>query len=199
MDRFEQAIALIDAANAEDPNRELVDGAEAPKELVYGRRMSAWMERLRPDAPEALRLGVRAQHVRRWEIPRTQYPMDRTGYLMWRKGLYKFHADTAAALLREAGYDEETIERVSFLIQKKQLTRDPDTQSLEDAACLVFLQFYIEAFAGDKDEEKLLGIVRKTWGKMSNQARGYALTLPFSPAVHGLLLKALAEPGVADA
>ncbi|MBI2431960.1 MAG: DUF4202 domain-containing protein, partial [Candidatus Hydrogenedentes bacterium] len=162
MSRYEEAINRIDAANAEDPREELVEGGTVPKELIYGRRMSAWLEKLRPDAPEALRLAARAQHIRRWEVPRESYPMDRTGYLMWRKGLYRFHADTAAAILRDVGYDQETIERMSFLLQKKQLTRDPDTQSLEDAACLVFLQYHITEFAARTDPDKMMGIIKKT-------------------------------------
>jgi len=125
-DRFERAVAAIDAANSEDPHVEVFEGHEYPKELLYGQRMSAWLERLRPDAPEALRLACRAQHVRRWAIPRDTFPMDRRGYLIWRKQLYGFHADTVAAILREVGYDDETIDRVAALVRKRRLGADPD-------------------------------------------------------------------------
>lgn len=191
MDVVEAAFARIDAANVEDPNTELVDGAPQPKELVYGRRMSAWLERLRPDAPEALRIAARAQHIRRWDIPRDSFDMDRRGYLMWRKRLYAYHAETTAAILRELNADEALIERVSFLLQKRQLGTDPNTQSLEDAACLVFLEFHFEEFLKKTPAEKMPGIVQKTWGKMSDAAHGFALQLPFSAEALAVIQGAL--------
>ncbi|HNR29963.1 MAG TPA: DUF4202 domain-containing protein [Candidatus Hydrogenedentes bacterium] len=191
-DRFERAVAAIDAANSEDPHVEVFEGHEYPKELLYGQRMSAWLERLRPDAPEALRLACRAQHVRRWAIPRDTFPMDRRGYLIWRKQLYGFHADTVAAILREVGYDDETIDRVAALVRKRRLGADPDAQSLEDAACLVFLEHHFAGFAEKTDEEKIIGILRKTWGKMSAAARAHAGTLAYSEDARKLLERALA-------
>jgi hypothetical protein len=190
--RLQHAYDRIDAANAEDPNQELVDGELQPKEFLYGRRMSEWLERLRPEAPEALRIAARAQHIRRWESPRDSYPMDRTGYLTWRKQLYKFHADTTAAILEDVGYGAETIERVRFLIQKKQLTRDPDSQSLEDAACLVFLQYHFPEFAAKTEEEKMINILRRTWGKMSEPGHQAALGLDYPPECMRLIENALA-------
>jgi hypothetical protein len=190
--RLERALARFDAANAEDPNQEPAESGPQPRELLYGQRMSAWLEALRPDAPEPLRLAARAQHLRRWEVPRDSYPMDRKGYLTWRKYLYGFHAEKAEAILREVGYDDATIARVRFLLEKRQLNRDPDTQSLEDAACLVFLQYHIAEFAARTPEDKMIGIIQKTWGKMSNRGRGFALTLNFPPEVHALLMRALA-------
>lgn len=190
-ERYTAAVEAIDAANREDPNREMVEGAAQPKELVYGRRMSAWLERLRPDAPEALRLACRAQHIRRWEIPRTSFPDTREGYLRWRKRLYGFHAEVVSAILRDLGYDAETIERVAFLVSKKQIKADPDSQTLEDVACLVFLEFHFAQFAADKDEEKLFGILRKTWKKMSPQAHEMALKLELPPSAAELVKKAL--------
>lgn len=191
-DMLDRALAMIDAANSQDPNLE-DDGAgqRLPKELLYGRRMSAWLDKLRPDAPEALRIAVRAQHIQRWKSPRSSYPMDRRGYLRWRKDLYTFHADTAVALLEEIGYDEETTERVHYLVQKRGLNTDPDTQTLEDAACLVFLEFYSAAFAPGVDEDKLIGILRKTWKKMSPEARQHALQLAYPPELRIILHRAL--------
>lgn len=193
--RFEDAIRRIDEANAEDPNVEVADGREEPKELLYGRRMSGWVERLRPDAPEAVRLAARAQHLRRWEIPRNQFPMDRAGYHRWRTTLYKFHADQAAAILRDVGYDEETIARVGDLLQKKRLKTDPDAQTIEDAAALVFLEHHAVEFAGREDmtEEKLVDILRKTWKKMSAAGQRAALEMELPAALRGLIEKALAQ------
>jgi len=188
---LERGFAAIDIANSQDPTLEEADGASHPVALLYGQRMSAWLEKLCPDASDALRLAVRAQHIRRWDIPRDSFPMDRTGYLMWRKRLYKYHAEVAEKILRDQGFDGDTIERVKFIIEKRQLNKDPDSQSLEDCACLVFLQYHFAAFAPAHEPEKLIPIVQKTWGKMSPKAQAYALTLDFSPEHLALLKQAL--------
>ena len=192
--RFEAAIARIDAANAEDPNTEQADGEARPKELLYGQRMSAWLERLAPDAGEALRLAARAQHIRRWAIPRRDYPMTRTGYLKWRTTLYRFHADAAAGILREVGYDDATVAAVQSLLRKERLRRDADAQCLEDVACLVFLENHLADFAPQYDEQKVLGILRKTWKKMSPGGQAAARRYALPPAARALLDKALAAP-----
>jgi hypothetical protein len=176
---FVRAIALFDAANAEDPRQDKdYDGKDYPRELLYSIRMSAMLGRFAPDASEAVRLAVRAQHIQRWQTPRDSYPMDRNGYLQWRTGLYKFHAETAGRLMQEAGYDDETIERVKTAVGKKGLKVNPETQLLEDVTDLVFIEHYMLEFAGHKpdySEEKWLDIVRKTWKKMSERAREFAL------------------------
>ena len=179
-EQFERAVALIDAANGASPHRELENGEERAKELLYGRRMTEWVKRLQPAPSEALLLAARSQHIRRWEISRNAYPPGRAGYHQWRTTLYRYHAEQAAALLREAGYDEDKIARVASLLQKKHLKSDPDAQTLEDAAALVFLEHDLESFAAreDMDEEKLIGILRKTWRKMSARGRDAALALP---------------------
>lgn len=192
-EEVQEIFAAIDRANSADPNREPHGGEDVPKELLYGQRMSQWMSQLRPDAPVALRIAARAQHICRWEIPRDSFPLDRKGYLMWRKKLYGYHGEKAAAILREAGCAEDLIARVRFLLEKRQLNTDPDTQSLEDAACLVFLQYHFHAFAAEKDEEKMKPIIQKTWLKMSEAARAHALKLAFAPGDGELIERALGE------
>jgi hypothetical protein len=178
--RFTQAIAKIDAANAADPNLMEVNGEKRPQEVVHAERRTEWVQRLANDnASEELLLAARAQHIRRWEIPRDTYPRDRDGYLRWRNDLKNFHAETTAEILREAGYDEATIERVKTLIQKKRLKLDPEVQALEDALCLVFLETQFSDFA-QKEGDKIGDIVRKTWRKMSPQGQALALALPLS-------------------
>jgi len=186
-DRLTRSLAAIDAANGEDPNREQWEGAEHPKELLYARRMSAWLSRLDPQPSEARRLAARAQHVRRWQVPRASYSMDREGYLRWRKYLYRFHGEQAEAILQAEGYDEETIVAVKRMLGKQGVKRDPDVQVIEDAACLVFLQYYLEPFVAGKEQDQLVDILRKTWKKMSEQARDLALTLDFPPAIAAVL------------
>lgn len=192
--RERKAIERIDAANGGDPNREVAGGKARPKELLYSERMSGWLKRLAPGASEALRLAVRAQHIRRWEIPRGRYPAGKAGYHEWRTFLYGFHAEAAGKILREAGYDEATISRVGQLIRKENLKTDPEAQALEDAAALVFLESYFAEFSKQHDEAKLVTILRKTWRKMSKAGRGAALALPFPPALGRIVAQAVEGP-----
>ena len=179
-ERFEKALAEFDAANADDPNKELADGREVPKELIYGRRMSEMLDRFMPEASEALRLAVRCQHIRRWETPRASYPKTPIGYKQWRTGLMKFHAETAGEILRRVGYEEELIKRVQTLVRKEALKVNPESQALEDVADLVFLEYYLDDFVrshGEYDEAKFIDILHKTWRKMSQRGHDAALTL----------------------
>ncbi len=197
--RYADAIARLDAANALDPNREIVNGVSEPKELAYARRMTEMLERFAPEASEPVRLAVRAQHIRRWEIPRATYPRTPAGYRQWRTRLLAFHAEAAAEILRAEGYDESAIERVGTLLRKEGIKRHPDVQLLEDVAGLVFLEYYLADFARrhpEYDEAKLIDILRKTLKKMSARARAAAGGLIRAPAaVTPLLLKAA---GAAD-
>ena len=192
MTPFETAIARIDAANSEDPNTVFVDGASRPAELVYSERMSAMLARLVPEASNALRLAARAQHLRRWTIPRDSYPMDRAGYHRWRGELKRRHAEWTSIILSESGIDAETVQRVASLIRKENLKTDVESQTLEDVACLVFLQFYAADFAPKHDREKMIGIVQKTWKKMSEEGQAAALSLTLDPAVRAIVDEALA-------
>ena len=174
-ERFNQAMALFDAANAEDPNQD--EGQ--PKELLYSQRMSDMINRFAPEASEASQLSVRAQHIQRWMVPRNTYPMTKEGYHAWRTGLYSFQANTAGELMRQAGYDDAMIERVKKAVGKRGLKSNPETQLLEDIADLVFIEHYLVAFVQSKpdyDEARWLEIIRKTWQKMSKNAQAYALS-----------------------
>ena len=174
---YQAAIAAFDQANREDPNQEAHQGQAVPKELLYSQRMGEMQERYAPDASEAVKLAVRAQHIQRWKIARGAFPMDRQGYLQWRTGLYKFHAETAGELMQQAGYDEAMIEQVKAAVGKRGIKVNPDTQMLEDVTDLVFIEHYMLGFAGqhaEYSEEKWLDIVRKTWRKMSDRAHAFA-------------------------
>jgi len=193
-DRLAAALARIDEANRADPNEAVDDdGRRVPKELLYALRMSAWLERLEPHATDALAIAVRAQHVCRWKLARDRYPMNRDGYRAWRTAAGAMHADIAAAIARDVGYDEATIARVSALVRKEKLKVDPDAQLLEDVACLVFLESYFSEFARKHDEDKLVAILRKTWKKMSERGRHEALGLPLAPEDRALVERAIAK------
>lgn len=191
--RLQRALDAFDQANAEDPERLLVDGQARPRELVDAERLSSWVARLSPNASEALRLAARCQHIRRWQIPRSAFPNGRVGYLQWRTQLGRFHADTAAALLREAGYDQPLIDEVRRINLKQNLHSNPDSQTIEDALCLAFLEFEFEQFRTKHPLDKLLEIVRKTWKKMSPRARELALGLKLSEASLAIVQRALSS------
>ena len=177
LSRFNAAIAAIDAFNGADPKRVKVAGEEVPDAVHYARSMTAWIERLDPSASEALRLAARAQHIGRWTIPRNKYPEGLAGYSRWRRDLARYHAETAGKILGEAGYDATTIARVGSLIRKEGLGRDPETQALEDAACLVFLEIGFDDFSRRHPDDKVVDIVAKTWRKMGPNGRALAMGL----------------------
>lgn len=193
MTRFEKAIQLIDQINAEDPTLETWKGKGFPKELLYSHRMTKKLGEFASDADEHLKIAARAQHIARWKIQRSAYPMDRTGYLTWREELKKFHAELASEILSQVGYEEEIISKVKFLIRKKQLKTDFETQILEDVVCLVFLEYYFEEFAEKHESEKIKDILKKTWNKMSDNGHKAALQLNFSPQSLRLIQEALFE------
>jgi hypothetical protein len=155
--------------------------------------MTRWLERLEPAASEELRLAARAQHLCRWRIERSSYPDGRQGYLRWRRECAELHARLAREILGEAGYDAATIDRVADLVRKKGLPHDPEALALEDAACLVFLETELEAFARKHDEPKLLDILERTWRKMSPRGREMALGLELPPAARALVERAVAR------
>jgi hypothetical protein len=187
-----EAFRLFDAANSEDPNREPNEAGElVPKEVLYAQRMTACLARVAPDAPEAVQLAARCQHIRRWSIPRADFPMTRPGYHQWRNTLKKYHAELAGQLLAQAGYEPDMILRVQELVQKLRLKDDPEVQLLEDVICLVFLEHYFLPFAAQHPEEKVIEIVQKTWPKMTERGHTLALQLPFSPEARALVAKAL--------
>lgn len=196
LQHYQAAIAAFDRANAQDPNKEMFDGKEYPKELLYAQRMTDMQERFAPGASEAVKLAVRAQHIQRWKSPRSDFPMDKPGYMLWRTNLYKFHAETAGNLMKEAGYDDEMVARVKTIVGKKELKTNPETQLMEDVVDLVFIEHYMLAFAGqhpDYDEAKWIVIIKKTWNKMSSSAHEFALAgkIRLPEALVPLILKAV--------
>ncbi|HEX2038414.1 MAG TPA: DUF4202 domain-containing protein [Acidimicrobiales bacterium] len=191
-DRFERAVAAIDAANADDPNRIVIRGVEQPKELGHAALATAWLERLRPDADESLRLAVRAHHLKRWAIPRQSYPDGRAGYLRWRTALKQLHAAEVGRILADVGYDDATIERVQDIVRKRGLGTDPDVQVLEDVVCLVFLETQLHDLAAKLAPDHIVEVVRKTLPKMSEAAKELALGLDLDPADRAVLERAVA-------
>jgi hypothetical protein len=186
-------MAEIDAANASDPNLVTDSGATRPAEVVYGERMSAVLARLYPAAGELLKIAARAQHIKRWTVPRSRYPMDRAGYLRWRNDLKRLHADLAGEIMERNGYAVDDVARVRALIRKENLKRDPEAQALEDTACIVFLEYYAPDFAEKHDDAKMVTILRKTWVKMSSAGQSAALALPLPQKLRGLIDAALVE------
>ncbi|KAF0205642.1 MAG: hypothetical protein FD173_812 [Gallionellaceae bacterium] len=193
---YQAAIAAFDKANAEDPNKDVFSGKDYPKELLYAQRMTEMQERYAPETSEAVKLAVRAQHIQRWKIPRSDYTMDKPGYMLWRTTLYKFHAETAGNLMKEVGYGDEMIARVKSIISKKNLKTDPEAQMMEDIVDLVFIEHYMIGFATshpEYDEAKWILIIKKTWNKMSARAHEFALAgkIKLPETLVPLILKAV--------
>jgi len=186
-EKFAAAIARFDAENSRDPNFE--NGR--PRELLYAERLTDWVLKLCPSASEPLGLAARCQHICRWESPRENYPMTRVGYLKWRADLKKFHAEKSGEILREVGYDEEIIRRVQDLNLKKNFPADAECRVLEDALCLVFLEFQLAALATKSDDDKMINALRKSWEKMTAAARAEALKLNCGERERRLIATAL--------
>ncbi len=193
--RLAEAFSHFDVYNYRDPHTEVWNGKTLPKELLYAIRMSERLEKYAPDSPEHIRLAVRCQHIGRWEIPRNSYPMDRKGYLQWRNALKFHHAKIAGDILTTCGYDEATIDKVKFLLLKKELGHNPETRLVEDVVCLVFIEFYLEDFAARHDDDKIIDILRKTMNKMSQHAIDEVANINLSPKISGLIARAAATTG----
>lgn len=167
-DRLQAALDAIDAANAADPKLIEVRGESRPKELAHAELASEWIRKLDPEASEPLLLATRAHHIRRWEVPRGDFPDDKAGYHRWRRELQKRHAEHVGRILLQQGYDEATIARVQAIVRKQGLGSDPEVQVFEDALCLVFIETQFRELADRLGDEKLVDVTRKTIAKMSD-------------------------------
>jgi hypothetical protein len=193
--RFDDVIAAIDDSNARDPQSVEIGGRAIPAELLYGQRMSDALAAIAPDASELLRVAVRGQHIERWTSPRSGYPLGRAGYLKWRNDLKEFHAHRLGGIMTAAGYGPHDTARVGGLVRKERLRSDPEAQTLEDTACIVFLTHYLADFMGKTDEVKLARILAQTWNKMSAQGRAHAGKLDLPPSVLALIKRGLEQIG----
>lgn len=190
-ERFAKAISRIDAENGNDPTKLCDHGEGQGRELVYSRWVTEWVLRLDPQAGEALLLAARGQHIRRWEVPRSSQPPGRAGYLRWRSEMKKFHAALMEEILTACGYEAAIVSRVRGLNLKENLASDPECQVLEDALCLVTLQYQLEDLREKMGEDKTISVLQKTWRKMSPKARAEAQSLTFSPPLASLVARAL--------
>jgi hypothetical protein len=193
--RFLDAIARIDAANAQDPTTLVFRGVTHRTLLLHAELATGWAWRLREaqgDTPsEPLLLAARAHHIERWTVPRSSYADGRAGYLRWRTGLHQFHARRAAELLEAAGYDPATIEATARVIRKERPRSNADSQALEDALCLVFLETQLDMDWERIDDDKMVEVLRKTWRKMSPVGRDAALALQLGERAHAIVARAL--------
>lgn len=190
--RLANTLMAIDRINSQDPNKTLVEGESFANELLYGQYMTACLQSYWPEAHEVLQIAVRAQHIKRWQLKRNEFPEGKAGYLTWRKEQGKFHASLTQALMQENNYSKEESEQAAQILRKEKLKSNPDTQTLEDVACLVFLQHYFDDFAAKHSEEKIIRIVQLTWRKMSDKAHDIALSLTLPEHLAALVGKALA-------
>jgi hypothetical protein len=193
MANLQAVLDKIDAYNRQDSNHDMVEGREEPREFVYSGHLTRWVLRLNPHASDILRIAARGQHIGRWTVPRDSYPMNRGGYLRWREDLKKFHAQTVAGYMTEAGYDAADVEHTRAIMLKKNFAADPAAQTLEDALCLVFLEMQFADLRKKTPDDKMVDILRKSWRKMSDQGRTAALTIHYRTEEKALIEKALAD------
>jgi len=177
--RLQQAFRAFDEYNKQDPSSFVWESQAYPTEYFLSLKLHKWVSKLAPQASETLLLASRCQHIGRWEIPRDEYPRDREGYLMWRKALSLHHAEKAAQILESVGYPTEAIERAKHILLKRKLKADPEVQIMENALCLVFLQFQYEDF-WPQHTDKIVDILRKSLKKMDAEGHRYALQLEYS-------------------
>lgn len=201
-DQLTQMLSAIDNINQQDTNITISNNEPHPKELIYGQRMSACLLQYWPQASELLQIAVRAQHIKRWHLKRSEFEPGKAGYYRWRIALGKFHGELTAKLMIQQGYSEIDAAQTASIICKENLKDkadsqlNADSQTLEDVACLVFLKHYFDDFAAQyieqDNEAKIIRIVQLTWGKMSDKAHTIALSLTLPDHLAALVGKALA-------
>lgn len=194
MDKIETAFHLFDEYNKQDQSVFVYEGQAYPQEYFFALKLHEWVLKLDQQANEELLLASRCQHIGRWESPRESYPPGRDAYLSWRKNLALHHADVASNLLREAGYNEPQIERVREILLKKRIKLDADVQTIENALCLVFLQYQYEDFRKryEDDPEKMVNILHRSLLKMDAHGHAFALQLDYSEGGLKLVSEAVA-------
>ena len=180
MNRIEYAYQLFDNYNKQDPRLVHWDQQDYPEEYFFALQLHRWVLKLSDSPGEWLLLASRCQHIGRWKIPRESYPAGKAGYLRWRTELAKFHASECAKLLQHAGYNETEIKQVQHILLKEDLKADESVQTMENALCLVFLEFQLEDFIRKHDEAKVIRIIQKSWNKMNETGRKAALSLNYS-------------------
>ena len=191
--RLAAAALAIDESNALDPTVIVVRGEASPLALAHGRLAVEWVSRLLASPPDTVLLAARAHHLRRWEVPRSSYPVGRVSYLRWRKDQKARHARDVEVILRSVGYESDVIERVQALVRRDNLGSDAHAQVVEDAACLVFIETQLADMAERLDHERLLDVIRKTARKMSEQGRALIEQLTIASMERGLIDEAFAE------
>lgn len=185
--RLSVALAAVDAANADDPHTIVVGGEARPKEQAHAELMTEWIQRLDPDPDDAQLVAARAHHLRRWALPRSDYPEGRAGYLRWRTAQAKRHAAEVVEIATQAGYDDAFAADVSAIVAKRGLATDPRVQTHEDALCLVFLETQFEELADKLGDDHMAEVLAKTLAKMSPAARRIAQELDLSSRAAALL------------
>jgi hypothetical protein len=191
---LDAAFAAIDAANADDPSTLVVRGVVRPKEQAHAELAVEWVRRLDPDASDALLIAARAHHVRRWDIPRSDEPDGREGYLRWKNRLQRHHAEVVGEVLPAAGVDPGTVARVQDLVRKRRIKSDTEVQTLEDALCLVFVETQFAELAGKLTEDHMVDVVAKTLEKMTPAGRAAALALPLDDDALRIVRQAMEVP-----
>ncbi len=189
-DLIERTFDAIDRVNADDPN--LIDGE--PLAMVQGQRATHWLAQLGIEPSTELEVAARAHHVERWKLARTDYPDGRSGYLRWRRDNKAHQAARGVELCAESGLVIDA-ERLTALLLRRELQTDPETQALEDVACIVFVETQFEPVVDRLGHDKSVDVVAKTLRKMSVDAIALAAGLELTPDTHAVLIAAVERVG----
>mmetsp|Transcript_147082 Transcript_147082/g.472417 ORF Transcript_147082/g.472417 Transcript_147082/m.472417 type:complete len:628 (-) Transcript_147082:106-1989(-) len=187
----ERALRLVDRIHACQPRRfeDVLD------EASYCAEVERWVLELRGGpihVPPALRLAARAAHLERGAVSSEGFGEGRQGYLSWRAKARRRQGERLEEILLAVGVERGLVARACALVGKELPIQDVDMQTMEDAACLIFLGHRLCQFQADKDDGTMADILQKTWRKMSPQAQAKAVVLDYTPRMLGCLLEGAA-------
>jgi len=186
-DRLAAVVAAVDRVNGDDPN--LHEGR--PLALVHGELATHWVAQLVDSPSGELTIAARAHHLRRWELQRVDYPAGRAGYLRWRRDNKQVQADAVVEIAGALGYGQASADRIASLVLRKGLGSDPETQTLEDAACLAFLGTQFDSMVAKLGHDHMVQVVARTLKKMSPAAIALAADIELSASASAVLSDAV--------
>jgi hypothetical protein len=189
--RYHNAHTIFIGLHNEDPVQLFYDGQSIGEETLYAYRMLEMLRAYQPVSSPQLEVAAMAHHLKRWEIKRSDYPLDKQGYFLWRRQVAKHQLSLTAQVLDQSGFDASERDQIIAILKKENLNTNPLAQVMEDVACMVFVQYYLEAFAAPHNTDKVVDIVRKTMLKMSKRAIDETAQLPLNDNVSRLIAQSL--------
>jgi hypothetical protein len=164
---YHKATLELEKVHGMDTTREIYNGNQYPSESLYSHRMLQMLEKVNAEASNILKLAAQCQHLKRWNIPRGEYPYNRRGYHEWRRVVMEYQLKEMEEILSKVGISNEDILLVTDALRNQGDKSNSNAQIITDTACLVFIKWYMEPFATKHQSEKVTDIMKKTMRKMS--------------------------------